>query len=157
MEICRNSDPVSQVTDFINGINPSYYDALLIKFEPNNTPGCWGVYTPAEHCAFLTQAANTVTQLAGPGTTPGIFTTDNIWNEFVGSSCDIFSVAPIIWYATYGSNGQVDSTQSFDDFVPFGGYTVPQIKQIAGNKTVTLCNNPLWHAYIDELWTNIVT
>jgi len=136
MEICRNSDPVSQVTDFINGINPSYYDALLIKFEPNNTPGCWGVYTPAEHCAFLTQAANTVTQLAGPGTTPGIFTTDNIWNEFVGSSCDIFSVA---------------------DFVPFGGYTVPQIKQIAGNKTVTLCNNPLWHAYIDELWTNIVT
>jgi len=37
--------------------------------------------------------------------------------------------------------GQVDPTQSYDDFVPFGGWTTPSLKQVGGNVTVPLCGN----------------
>jgi len=33
--------------------------------------------------------------------------------------------------------------------MPFGGWQYPDLKQVGGNMTVTLCNNPKWHAFID--------
>ena len=42
------------------------------------------------------------------------------------------------------------SNQSFDDFVPSGGWTAPIVKQIGGNvKIPLLCGNKTWHALID--------
>jgi len=59
-----------------------------------------------------------------------------------------------LWYGDYGSNGILDSTFSFDDFAPFGGWTSPSFKQVAGTETVSLCNNPNWNVIVDVVITN---
>jgi len=84
------------------------------------------------------------------GKTIGIFSTAKIWNSFFGNSCDIVGTGSPLWYADYNTTGNVDPTLSFADFIPFGGWTAPFIKQVGGNITVAnLCGHPLWHAFID--------
>jgi len=84
----------------------------------------------------------------------GVFSTANIWQKFFGTTCNGFGQVSIpLWYAHYHSDGQVDSTKSFDDFVPFGGWTAPYFKQVSGNQTLSLCNTPNWHADVDTVWT----
>jgi len=55
----------------------------------------------------------------------------------------------------------VTSTQSFDDFVPFGGWKVNHgvndgviyAKQVGGTvKVPLLCGHTAWHALINEFW-----
>jgi len=50
----------------------------------------------------------------------------------------------------------VDTTQSFADFVPFGGYTLDSglvnFKQVGGNVTIPLlCGSTAWHAFVDVI------
>jgi len=55
-----------------------------------------------------------------------------------------------LWFADYNTSGQMNSDPSPTDFVPFGGWVSPVMKQIGGDVHVTsLCNNPNWHVFID--------
>lgn len=83
-----------------------------------------------------------------------MFSTANIWAAFFGNSCDtVGATYPSLWYANYESDGHVNPTQTFNDFIPFGGWTAPVLKQIAGNTTAyKLCGNE-WQVFLDRVWT----
>ena len=84
----------------------------------------------------------------------GLFSTKNIWNRVFGITCTEYGSIAHLWYADYQSNGVVDPTPSFADFMAYGGFagTTPDLKQVGGAVKVTLCNNPSWHALIDINW-----
>jgi len=63
------------------------------------------------------------------------------------------SPQPYLWYGA----GELNFNPSFNDFVPFGGYTTSQsntpfLKKIAGSQTLFLCNNPNQLAFVDMTW-----
>ncbi len=66
--------------------------------------------------------------------TMGIYTRKDWWERFTGNS-DCCKDLPL-WYAHY------DGIENFDDFVPFGGWAKPFMKQYAENQTVAgiLCD-----------------
>jgi len=101
---------------------------------------------------FLTEAI-AVAQLYKK--TIGVFSTATIWNNFFGNSCNIATSSIPLWYADYNATGHVNPTLSYSDFIPFGGWTTPFMKQVGGNVTVSpLCGHSLWHALIDQIyWT----
>jgi hypothetical protein len=87
--------------------------------------------------------------------TIGVFSTANIWASFFGHTCDFIGNYYSLWYADYDIHGQVNPGQDFNDFVSFGGWTAPSIKQTQGNTTATsLCGNA-WHVYLDRIWLPI--
>jgi hypothetical protein len=62
--------------------------------------------------------------------TVGVFSTAKIWARYFGNMCNNIAVDyPSLWYANYESNGHVNPSQNFNDFVPFGGWNVPAMKQ----------------------------
>jgi len=136
MEICRGTDPTSQVTAVVNQISIDLYETIFIKVEPNTTPGCsWEGYNKTDNCNFLTEAINAVNSL-NIGRS-GVFSTAHIWESYFGNDCNsISTVTKYLWYANYNSSGQVNSTSSFNDFVPFGGWKSPDLKQVGGSITV---------------------
>jgi len=81
-----------------------------------------------------------------------VFSTYNLWTSYLGESCTVNSFLTSIWYGNYLSNGVLDSSLSFSDFVPFGGWGQPNRKVVLGSQHITLCGNPLWHAYLDLNW-----
>ena len=64
------------------------------------------------------------------GVSIGIYTSQSQWTPITGGTTK-FSSYPL-WYAHY------DNDPYFDDFVPFGGWSSPAIKQYAG--TTSLCS-----------------
>jgi len=125
-----------------------------MKVEPSSNPDCsWEGYSQSDNCNFLTEAANAVKNI---DFFSAIFTTAPIWQQFFGSSCDTFAAdtGAYLWYANYNNTGNVNPTLSFDDFVPFGGWTAHSaalvMKQVGGNVTIPLlCGNKAWHAFVD--------
>ena len=105
--------------------NPENYPLVFIKVEPRSNPECsWAGYSPLDNCNFLKEATNAVWHLGSY--TPAIFSTAPIWEQFFGSSCDTFAAdtGALLSHASYNSTGQVTSTHSYNDFVPFGGFTL---------------------------------
>jgi hypothetical protein len=46
MEVCRNTDPTSQVTNMNNYIFYGSYKAIFVKVQPSANPEClWETYT----------------------------------------------------------------------------------------------------------------
>jgi len=145
----------------IDNTSPRTYKAIYLKIQPSANPECqWEGknYTPEQNCAFLTSALSALTSnhlIQTYSTIVGVFSTANIWGRFFGTACDSIgggSSNIALWYANYHTDGQVDSNQSFFDFVPFGGWSYPNLKQTQGNTTATnLCNSG-WHVYLDHVW-----
>jgi hypothetical protein len=104
----------------------------------------------------LIEAINALNSL--PSTAPGVFSTANIWKSFFGNSCDSIGTSTTwLYYAIYGRDGQVSSTKSFDDFVPFGGWTVAggnvYIKKVGSDVAIpALCGNPALQANVDLIY-----
>ena len=63
------------------------------------------------------------------GVSIGIYTSNSQWSPITGGST-AFKSYPL-WYPHY------DNSASFSDFVPFGGWSKPAIKQYAGD--VSFC------------------
>jgi GH25 family lysozyme M1 (1,4-beta-N-acetylmuramidase) len=78
-----------------------------------------------------------VDQLQVHNVTFGIYTSKSQWDPIMGGSTQ-FSKYPL-WYPHY------DSNPSFSDFVSFGGWKTPSIKQYKG--TTTTCS-----ASVDLNW-----
>ena len=134
---------------------PQLDKSFVLKVQPSINLDCsWESYLPSDNCYFLVEAINAVINI---GFLPTIFSTARIWEQFFGSSCDIPGVFPFatLWYANYDNTGQVTSTRSLDDFVPFGGWIADSgvvMKQVKGNVTVPLTCIPTvtdWHAFVD--------
>lgn len=66
------------------------------------------------------------------GKKSGIYASSYMWNEIFGNrtACQELKDEPL-WYAHY------DNKQTFDDYVQFGGWTTPSIKQY--NDRPALC------------------
>ena len=166
VEICRGINATSQINLVNSGVitpmmtNPSVYTNYLvyIKVEPSVNSACsWEAYTQQDNCNYLMEAANAVSNLGF--WTPVVFSTSNIWSKFFGSNCEnmALSTGALLSYADYETTGQVTSRQTFDDFLPFGGWSVGNgniyIKQVGGNVTVPLlCSSTPWHAFVDQYW-----
>ena len=135
------------------------YD-IFIKVEPSSNPDCsWEGYSQLDNCNFLKEAVNAIWNIEGPVgfIMAGVFTTARIWKQFFGSSCDTFATDAdaFLWYAQYDSTGHATLTQSFDDFVPFGGWKVNDFiaKQIGGDvKVPLLCESKAWYPFVDLIW-----
>jgi len=69
----------------------------------------------------------------------GFYTSKSAWDVIMGTNSD-FHQFPL-WYPHY----QKPAQENFNDFVTFGGWTKPYMKQFAGD--VTVCN-----ADLDENW-----
>ena len=127
---------------------------FVMKIEPSSNPDCtWEGYLPSDNCNFLKEAVGAIHNI---GQLPVVFSTARIWQKLFGSSCDTFAsdTSTYLVYANYESNGHVNSTQTFDDFVSFGGWSIDSgfvvAKQVFGNTTVPLlCGSIAWHAYVD--------
>ena len=156
IEVCRSADSSVVRNTLVQAFNPPIFDSIWIKVEPNSTPGCsWEGFSQTDNCAYITEFYQALfNAFSVEGVSIGIFSTASIWKKFFGSSCNLFGEYGVsLWYAHYGSNGKIDSTQSFDDFVPFGGF-MPYFKQIGGSVHISLCNNPNWKVIVDTLYTS---
>ena len=129
----------------------------MIKVEPSSNPECsWEGYNSSDNCNFLKEAVNAARSMWSMSidVIRTVFSTARIWKQFFGNSCDTFAADTVVMvsYANYDNTGHVNSTPSFDDFEPFGGWTAGSVlfKQIGGNVTVPLlCGSTKWHAFVD--------
>lgn len=76
---------------------------------------------------FLTRMVN---EGKARGVSMGVYTSKSQWTPIMGGSTK-FSSYPL-WYAHY------DNVENFSDFVAFGGWSAPHIKQYAG--TTAICS-----------------
>jgi len=133
VELCRGVNATNQINSLVPLISQIVpLDAAILhksarvwlKVEPSVNPDCnWAAYSHTDNCNFLKEVINAVNSI--PSTAVGVESTANIWKSFFGSTCDSIGTSGVLLsYALYGTDGHVTSTKSYDDFVPFGGWTV---------------------------------
>jgi hypothetical protein len=126
---CRGKSAQSQVDQMFAGIDQSLYGMIWIDVETNPSTGCsWSGHDANSNCQFLTDIINGI---KAKGKHLGIYATRYMWQSIFGSFTACPSVASQqLWYAHY------DGSPSFSDFVAFGGWTKPTIKQYQGDTTL---------------------
>jgi len=116
---CGN--PAGQMQTLVKAITGENYGMIWLDLER------------ADWSANQTTNRNFITDLINEGTTLGsklgVYTNYNNWQAITGLEWTGASHLPL-WYAHY------DNKQSFSDFVSFGGWTKPSIKQYAGTHNV---------------------
>eukprot|EP00919_Chromeraceae_sp_WS-2016_P072636 GHVR01171710.1.p1 GENE.GHVR01171710.1~~GHVR01171710.1.p1 ORF type:complete len:126 (-),score=7.27 GHVR01171710.1:4210-4587(-) len=105
------------------------YGMIWVDVETNPSPGCsWSGHTGTTNCQFLTDIIH---RIKAKGKKPAIYATRYMWQSIFGSFTACASVASEqLWYAHY------DGKPSFSDFVGFGGWSKPNIKQYIGDTTL---------------------
>jgi GH25 family lysozyme M1 (1,4-beta-N-acetylmuramidase) len=126
---CRGKNATSQVSELFSHVTPSLYSRVWIDVETNPSSGCsWSGHSAASNCDFVTEVAKAI---ASHSKTAGIYASRYMWESIMGSqkACAGLSSHPL-WYAHY------DKNPSFSDFVAFGGWTHPYMKQYIGDTTL---------------------
>ena len=125
---CRGKSASAQVDQMMTAISSNLYGMVWIDVENNPSPGCgWGSDYNG-NCAFLTEIVNRV---KSRGKVPAIYASRYMWQTIFGSFTGCSSVSSQqLWYAHY------DGVPNFSDFVAFGGWTKPAIKQFQGDTTL---------------------
>lgn len=125
---CRSKSATAQVDQMTAAISGNLYGMVWIDVETNPSPGCgWGTDYNS-NCAFLTEIIN---RIKSHGKVPAIYASRYMWQTIFGSFTACPSVASQqLWYAHY------DGSPSFSDFVAFGGWSRPHIKQFQGDTTL---------------------
>jgi len=118
-----------QVADTVNYLKSTNTDFGMLWFdiEENPSAGCgWETASTNLHlnCDFLQQLLD-----AGHtyNLTMGIYSTNYEWNLVMGGNACQRGASYPLWYANW------DGQQNFNDFVPFGGWTKPAVKQYVAN------------------------
>jgi len=143
---------VTQIQQVFANINKDIFDVAWIKVKAEvSTSKCqWPLATSsataaANNCAFIKAAIQETILLNGGGAV-GVYSTRNIWIEYMGNhaACDIytFNPTPYLWYASYINIDTVNNTQSYDDFLTFAGFPAPTMKDIDQSESINLCGNP---------------
>ena len=141
---CRGKSANAQVDQMVSAISGNLYGTVWVDVETNPSSGCgWGS-DHAANCNYLTEIVN---RIKSHGKSVGIYSSQYMWSSIMGSqkACAGLSAYPL-WYAHY------DKNPSFSDFVGFGGWTKPHMKQYEGD--VTMCSAGVdknYHAW----WYNI--
>ena len=125
---CRGKSATAQVDEMMSSISGSLYGMIWIDVETNPSSGCgWGK-DYAANCAYLTDI---ISRIKSHGKKPGIYASEYMWQTIMGSLKGCPSVSSTqLWYAHY------DNKPTFSDFLPFGGWSKPNIKQYAGDTTL---------------------
>ncbi|OMJ74587.1 hypothetical protein SteCoe_26444 [Stentor coeruleus] len=116
---CGN--PTTQANNLVSALNGVNYGMIWIDVETY----AWSSSQSANQNFILTM----VNALQGLGAIVGIYSNYYNWQSIVGLNWSGVSSLPL-WYAHY------DNNPSFSDFVSFGGWSSPAIKQYAGDATV---------------------
>jgi len=118
---CLRVDAADQVRDAVSAISAAgaRFERYWIDVEQG---AGWSASDFAGNAAFLRRMLQAAEAL---GLQVGIYTSPYEWSITVNSAG--FSSYPL-WYAQY------DGVASFADFVPFGGWTQPVMKQFAGDQ-----------------------
>jgi hypothetical protein len=125
---CRGKSATAQVDQMVAAISNNLYGMVWVDVETNPSTGCgWGT-DHTGNCNFLTEIVNRV---KSHGKAVGIYASQYMWQTIMGSQKACGGVAgQQLWYAHY------DNSPSFSDFVAFGGWTKPHIKQYKGDTTL---------------------
>ena len=94
----------------------------MLWIDIEGSSNYWNSET-SKNIEFIQRIVNQCQRL---GIKYGIYTSKRDWTTITGGTRN-FARAPL-WYAHY------DNDASFNDFVPFGGWTRPSIKQYAGDQ-----------------------
>jgi hypothetical protein len=125
---CRSKSGSAQVDQMMAAISSNLYGMVWIDVETNPSPGCGWTTDYNGNCAFLTEIIN---RIKSHGKVPAIYASRYMWQTIFGAMSGCASVASQqLWYAHY------DNSPSFSDFVAFGGWTKPAIKQFQGDTTL---------------------
>ena len=116
---CGN--PGQQAVSLVNAIKGQNYGIIWLDVEIY----AWNSNL-VENQNFIVSIVN---QLKTLGQVVGIYTSYYNWQSIVGINWTGCSGLPL-WYAHY------DNNPSFSDFVAFGGWKTPNIKQYAGDKVI---------------------
>ena len=125
---CRGKSASSQVDQMMSAISSKLYGMVWIDVEINPSSGCgWGKDYNS-NCNYVTEL---VSRIKSNGKTPGIYTSEYMWETIMGSRTSCTGVASTqLWYAHY------DNNPSFSDFIQIGGWKKPNIKQYKGDTTL---------------------
>ena len=92
-------------------------------FDVETLDAGWSTTNQPSNSKFLSQLISAAYAL---GQQVGVYTSAGQWSTIIGdNSCRIYP----LWYSNWSP-----PCPSFDDFVPFGGWTAPYMKQFAGNE-----------------------
>ena len=113
------------------------YGMTWIDIETNPSPNCAWTTDGDSNCAFIKELVSAV---KARGKKVGLYATGFMWNQIFGNrtACQELGSEPL-WYAHY------DGKETLTDFVPFGGWTKPLIKQFADGPAV--CGANIDHNY----------
>eukprot|EP00347_Sterkiella_histriomuscorum_P006160 403353837 len=122
---CRGMSAADQVDQLIGNLTGTDYGTIWLDIETNPTQRCsWDNYTGDENCAYVGELVEAVQANDKP---VGIYASHYMWMQIFHdyNTCQQFKDLPL-WYAHY------DGKETFSDFVSFGGWTTPNIKQHTG-------------------------
>ena len=89
-----------------------------LEWNPYTPPCDWKAHNASYNCDFV---RGLVAAAANSSVPFGVYAGKNFWDEYM-PSCTAASSLPL-WYAAY------DGRKSFGDFQPYGGWSLPSIKQ----------------------------
>ena len=118
------------------------YARIWLDIEYNPSSACsWAKNSIDVNCDIILALGNAAVKA---GKEVGVYSNHNEWGEYVffgdyGACAQPAAAGWPLWYADY------DRAKNFDDFVAFGGWKEPVIKQYQGDATV--CG-----ADVDENW-----
>ena len=134
---------VNSTIDFLESMGVQY-GRVWLDIEWNLTPPCeWNISDPAGNCRFLGQLLDAV---VAKGRYVGVYCGPVFWNEYMGGdNCTVGKEYPL-WWARYDG-----MPTNYSDFIPFGGWDSPNIKQYRGGwPKDNVCGV---HELIDQDWS----
>lgn len=121
-----------QVSDMLNmmvtqGCSGDWSGRVWLDIEDSNNL-YWGTDTKANQAFY----ESLVDACKAQATSCGVYASSRQWSDVFGSTSYTYGNDLPLWYPHY------DNDPSFDDFVAFGGWSSPLVKQYDG--TSTICN-----------------
>jgi hypothetical protein len=127
---CATMGAAAQVHQMVAGLEQSQVNTTGLQFwahvATNTSAGCgWSANTTA-NCAYVLTLLETARAL---GLKPGVYSSRTMWDGIVGEGCSAGADAPL-WYAHF------DNSTDCSDYVPFGGWASPNVKQYQGGRSL---------------------
>ena len=127
---CVGRDAAAQIRESVDAVGKGNFGMMWLDIETSYSPGCEWSANRGSNCQFIGELIKAAQAM---GVHVGVYSSIYMWNDqTAGASCTAGADngAPL-WYAHY------DGRQTFDDFVSFGGWHKPNVKQY--NDKIDMC------------------